>query len=203
MKKYIFVFLMFLPLIANAQSSQEAIIKQINTAVSRISTMQCDFEQTKHMKMLNNKLVSTGIMKYQQSDKLRWEYKNPYNYIFILNGSKVYLKKGSRNDVIDIKQNKVFKSIAQIMMNSVVGKCLTDTKEFDVSIVNANNEWVATLIPQKKELKQMYAKIILHFNKSNSIIQTVEMCEKNGDKTIIELKNVQLNKSIDSSAFSN
>ena len=78
MKKYIFVFLMFLPLIANAQSSQEAIIKQINTAVSRISTMQCDFEQTKHMKMLNNKLVSTGIMKYQQSDKLRCEYKKRF-----------------------------------------------------------------------------------------------------------------------------
>lgn len=194
---------MLLPLIVNAQSSQEAIIKQINTAVSKISTMQCDFEQTKHMKMLNNKLVSSGIMRYQQSDKLRWEYKSPYNYTFILNGTKVYLKKGSRNDVIDIKQNKVFRSIAQIMMNSVVGKCLTDTKEFNVSIVEANNEWVATLIPQKKELKQMYSKIILHFNKANSIIRSVEMCEKNGDKTIIELKNVQLNKPINSSAFSN
>ena len=163
--------------------------------------MQCDFVQTKHMKMLNNKLVSTGCMKYQQSDKLRWEYKTPYTYVFILNGTKVYLTKDSRKDVIDIKQNKVFKSIAEIMMNSVVGKCLTNNTEFKVSITQTGNQYVATLIPQKKELKQMYNKIILYFGVSNCLMQQVEMIEKNGDKTTIELKNLELNKPVGTNAF--
>ena len=194
--------MLLLFLVVKAQMSQDAIIAKINVAVSKIETMQCDFVQTKHMKMLNNKMVSTGIMAYKQSDKLRWEYKKPYTYVFILNGTKVYLKKESRNDVIDIKQNKVFKSIAEIMMNSVIGKCLTNNKEFKVSILDVNNQWVASLIPQKKELKQMYSKIILYFGKANSIIQKVEMIEKNGDKTIIELKNVKLNKPVNANSFS-
>lgn len=194
--------MLLLFLVVKAQLSQDAIIAKINAAVSKIETMQCDFVQTKHMKMLNNKMVSTGIMAYKQSDKLRWEYKKPYTYVFILNGTKVYLKKESRNDVIDIKQNKVFKSIAEIMMNSVIGKCLTNNKEFKVSILDVNNQWVASLIPQKKELKQMYSKIILYFGKANSIIQKVEMIEKNGDKTIIELKNVKLNKPVNANSFS-
>ena len=194
--------MLLLFLVVKAQMSQDAIIAKINAAVSKIETMQCDFVQTKHMKMLNNKMVSTGIMAYKQSDKLRWEYKKPYTYVFILNGTKVYLKKESRNDVIDIKQNKVFKSIAEIMMNSVIGKCLTNNKEFKVSISDVNNQWVASLIPQKKELKQMYSKIILYFGKANSIIQKVEMIEKNGDKTIIELKNVKLNKPVNANSFS-
>ena len=194
--------MLLLFLVVKAQLSQDAIIAKINAAVSKIETIQCDFVQTKHMKMLNNKMVSTGIMAYKQSDKLRWEYKKPYTYVFILNGTKVYLKKESRNDVIDIKQNKVFKSIAEIMMNSVIGKCLTNNKEFKVSILDVNNQWVASLIPQKKELKQMYSKIILYFGKANSIIQKVEMIEKNGDKTIIELKNVKLNKPVNANSFS-
>lgn len=194
--------MLLLFLVVKAQLSQDAIIAKINAAVSKIETMQCDFVQTKHMKMLNNKMVSTGIMAYKQSDKLRWEYKKPYTYVFILNGTKVYLKKESRNDVIDIKQNKVFKSIAEIMMNSVIGKCLTNNKEFKVSILDVNNQWVASLIPQKKELKQMYSKIILYFGKASSIIQKVEMIEKNGDKTIIELKNVKLNKPVNANSFS-
>lgn len=194
--------MLLLFLVVKAQMSQDAIIAKINAAVSKIETMQCDFVQTKHMKMLNNKMVSTGIMAYKQSDKLRWEYKKPYTYVFILNGTKVYLKKESQNDVIDIKQNKVFKSIAEIMMNSVIGKCLTNNKEFKVSISDVNNQWVASLIPQKKELKQMYSKIILYFGKANSIIQKVEMIEKNGDKTIIELKNVKLNKPVNANSFS-
>lgn len=194
--------MLLLFLVVKAQMSQDAIIAKINAAVSKIETMQCDFVQTKHMKMLNNKMVSTGIMAYKQSDKLRWEYKKPYTYVFILNGTKVYLKKESQNDVIDIKQNKVFKSIAEIMMNSVIGKCLTNNKEFKVSISDVNNQWVASLIPQKKELKQMYSKIILYFGKASSIIQKVEMIEKNGDKTIIELKNVKLNKPVNANSFS-
>lgn len=194
--------MLLLFLVVKAQMSQDAIIAKINAAVSKIETMQCDFVQTKHMKMLNNKMVSTGIMAYKQSDKLRWEYKKPYTYVFILNGTKVYLKKESRNDVIDIKQNKVFKSIAEIMMNSVIGKCLTNNTESKVSISDVNNQWVASLIPQKKELKQMYSKIILYFGKASSIIQKVEMIEKNGDKTIIELKNVKLNKPVNANSFS-
>lgn len=194
--------MLLLFLVVEAQVSQDAIIAKINAAVSKIETMQCDFVQTKHMKMLNNKMVSTGIMVYKQNDKLRWEYKIPYTYVFILNGTKVYLKKESRNDVIDIKQNKVFKSIAEIMMNSVVGKCLTNNKEFNVSILDENKQWVASLIPQKKELKQMYSKIILYLGKATSIIQKVEMIEKNGDKTIIELKNVKLNKPVNANSFS-
>ena len=202
MKKLLVVCLILLHTIAIcAQTSQNAIITKINSAVSKIETMQCDFVQTKHMKMLNNKMVSTGCMKYQKSDKLRWEYKTPYTYVFIINGSKVSISKGSRKDVIDVNQNKVFKSIAEIMMNSVVGKCLTNNKDFKVSMTESSSQWIATLIPQKKELKQMYSKILLYFGKSNSIIQKVEMFEKNGDKTVIELKNVKLNNPVGANAF--
>ena len=48
----------------------------------------------------------------------------------------------------------------------------------------------------------MYSKIILYFGKASSIIQKVEMIEKNGDKTIIELKNVKLNKPVNANSFS-
>ena len=56
--------MLLLFLVVKAQMSQDAIIAKINVAVSKIETMQCDFVQTKHMKMLNNKMVSTGIMAY-------------------------------------------------------------------------------------------------------------------------------------------
>ena len=39
-----------------------------------------------------------------------------------------------RSDVINVQRNKVFKEIANIMMSSVVGNCLTDTGSFNVSI---------------------------------------------------------------------
>ncbi len=188
---------------AFAQSAADAkVIQQINAVASKMRTMQCDFVQTKHMKMLNDKMVSHGKMYYQQSDKLRWEYTSPYTYTFVLNGSKVLLSKGKRNDVINVNQSKFFKEIARIMMNSVVGKCLSDKKDFRTSIATTNSEWIATLVPQRKEMKQMFQRIVLHFNKSRKMVSTVELVEKKGDRTVIQLTNVKTNSSINAKVFS-
>ena len=203
MKKIIYLILMCLtPVLAMAQNEgEQKIIQKISKAAQSMTSMQCDFVQTKHMKLLNDNMVSYGKMYYQQNSKLRWEYTSPYSYTFILNDSKVLLKKGNRNDVIDVNQNKMFKEIARMMMNSVVGKCLTDKKDFKISVAETPEQYVATLLPQKKDMKQMFSKIILYVNKRQLTIAKVEMQEKKGDNTVIELKNIQLNKNINASVF--
>lgn len=186
----------------SAQEMNDAQIRQkINRAASALKSMQCDFVQTKSLRMLNDKMVSKGKMYYQKSDKLRWEYTTPYTYTFILSGDKVLLKNQNRNDIIDVNKNKLFKSIAQIMMNSVVGNCITDDKNFKTSLATTQTEWVATLQPLRKDMKQMFQKIILHFNKQKSMVSSVELIEKAGDKTLIELKNIKTNESIPAGMF--
>ena len=189
----------FMPL---ASMAQEAQIKQkISQVAAAMKTMQCDFVQTKHLKMLNDKMVSKGCMFYQQSNCLRWEYTSPYTYTFILNNDKVLLKNKKRNDVIDVNQNKVFREIARIMMNSVVGNCLQDNKSFKSSISVVGGEWVATLLPLRKDMKQLFQSIVLHFSQRQAVVTQVELTEKNGDKTVIELKNIKTNGPINANMF--
>ena len=187
---------------AYSQNMSEAQIRtKINQAASQLQTLQCDFVQTKHLKMLNDKLVSHGKMYYKKSDKLRWEYTTPYHYIFILNGSRVLLKNEKRNDIIDVNQNKVFKEIARLMMNSVVGKSLSDSRDFSSKISSSNSELIATLTPMRKDLKQMFKEITLYFSKSTSLVYKVILVEKNGDKTVIELKNAKKNEPVNTNVF--
>jgi len=185
-----------------AQTGDAQIRAQINKVAQRMQSMQCDFVQTKQLKLLNDKMVSSGKMYYQQSNRLRWEYSKPYNYVFIINGNQVTIKNDKRKDVINVNQNKMFKEIARIMMNSVVGKCVNDSKDFKVFLTATSTEWIATLLPLKKQMKSMFQKILLHFNRKQAMVSQVEMVEKNGDKTIIVLKNVQVNKKISPNIFS-
>ena len=201
MKRYFIVLLMSLVSFAVSAQNNQKIIDHINQVAHSLKSMQADFIQTKTMKMLGDKMVSNGKMYYQQSDKLHWEYTTPYTYTFILNGDKVLLKKGTRKDVIDVNKNKVFKEIARIMMSSMVGTCLTEKKDFSVSVAESDQTYTATLIPQKKEMKQMYTKIVLTFTKKTSMISRVVMYEKNGDNTEIVLKNVVTNKVVSPSYF--
>ena len=203
MKKTIFVLFLFLSahLAMMAQQSETQIRQKISQAASAMKTMQCDFVQTKHLKKLNDDMISKGKMYYQQSNRLRWEYTAPYTYTFILSNDKVLLKNKQRNDVIDVNQNKLFKEIARLMMNSVVGNCLSDVKSFKSTISIVGGEWVVTLLPQRKDMKQMFQKMVLHFNQKQAIVTQVELIEKNGDRTVIELKNIKTNETINANMF--
>lgn len=200
LRKMLAPLLLCLALTASAQNS-EAIIGEINRAAAAMQSLECDFTQTKYISLMNDKMVSVGRMVYRQSNRLRWEYSSPYSYIFILNGSSVTLKSGAKTDVIDIRTNRIFSEIARIMMNSVTGKCLTDSTEFKVSISADSREYVARLTPQKKEIKQMFSSIVLHFDRTAEIVQTIELHEKSGDRTIIELKNIKKNRTVNEELF--
>lgn len=184
----------------SAQQKKEVIAK-INKAASALKTMKCEFTQTKHLSLLSDKMVSGGKMYYRQTDKLRWEYTSPYSYLFIFNGTKVYVGGKSRKDVIDTKTNKVFKEVARIMMNTVTGKALSNSSDFSVDISSSASYWVVTLIPKKKDLKQMLKKIVLNFTKSNTMISEINIYEKNGDRTNIKLKNITTNSKLNESLF--
>lgn len=181
--------------------NEQQIISEISKSTSSIKTMQCDFVQTKSLKMLGDKMMSKGKMYCQQPSKLRWEYTTPYTYTFVLNDNNVMLKSGSRSDVIDINQNKMFKEIARIMMNSVLGKLLTEKKDFSVTVKQNGKQYVATLTPLRKDLKQMFTHILLHYDIKEKMVKTVVLKEKNGDSTTIELTNIKKNSPINASVF--
>lgn len=182
------------------QQKQQAIVA-ISRAVSGMETMQCTFVQTKHMSMLNDRLVSHGIMYYRQPDKLRWEYTRPYDYLFIFNGAKVYMGNRSRKSVVDTASNRLFREIAGIMMNTVTGKALADPERFSLDVEEVQQSWHVTLVPKKKELKRMFQKVVLVFNRADAAILGVNIYEKNGDLTEILMSDVTKNAKIDEARF--
>lgn len=204
MKRLLFLFLAVVLTTFGATAQHvngAAVCQQINNAAAHLRSMQCDFVQTKYMRMLNDKLVSRGKMYYARPNKLRWEYTSPYTYTFVLNDARVMMSKGKKNQVINVNQSKVFKEITRIMMNSVVGKCLSDKNDFKTSIAGTSAEWVATLVPLKKNMKQMFSTIKIHFNKKTSMVTVAELTEKGGDRTVIQLTNVRKNQTINANLF--
>lgn len=186
--------------VAMAQNDTQ-IIEQISAASAKITTLECDFVQTKHLKILDNRLVSRGKMYYSQPDKLRWEYVTPYSYIFVMNQNQILLKNSTRADVIDVNQNKIFKDISRLMMNSIMGDMLKDNTTFEISMASTKGGYTATLIPIKREMKQMWTKLVLLFDAESLGVKRMEMHEKSGDCTIIELENVKINRAINSTLF--
>ncbi len=200
------ILLLCAPLTIGAQtavSGQTAaqMMQKVGEMAQKTKTMQCSFTQTKTLKMLSQKMVSKGRMAYSQPSKLRWQYVSPYQYTFILNGTKVLMKSAQRKDVVDAAKSKVFREITAIMMSSVTGECLTDKQRFKTQMLVDGNKWIAQLTPLKKEMKQMFSLLVITFDSKQLIATTVEMREKGGDNTIIELHQVKKNAAVSEEEF--
>ena len=188
-------------LCTHAQSRQQ-MLDAIASATAQTRDMECDFVQTKNIRLLNRSMVSRGHMSYRQPDKLRWEYTTPYTYVFVVNGNKVQILNNKRKDVIDVDRNKMFREIVNIMLSTVAGTCLGDQSSFMTTVTSTQSEYIATLVPQKKDMRQMYANIILHFDPKAGVVNKIVMNEAKGDMTTIELRNIHKNRNLNDARFS-
>ena len=141
-------------------------------------------------------------MDYCQPTKLRWQYNKPYTYTFVINGNKVMIKSSNQTNIIDARQSKVFKEVTRIMVNSITGKCLTDRKQFNVTMYDNNTEWIAIMVPMTKELKSMFKTIKLHIAPKKGLVNRVVLTEKSNDVTTIYLSDYKTNVKIDEKVFS-
>jgi len=181
--------------------AQRDAIDEISKAAQSINTIQCDFTQTKKLQMLSNAMISKGKMWCSQPNRLRWEYTSPYASTFILNNEKILFKNDKRSNTINANRHKRIREMIRIMIPSNLGKSLAEEKDFKASIETNGNQHILTLLPQSKELKQMFTQIILYYNRQQSIVTKVEMHEKNGDSTTIELTSIEKNIPINESVF--
>lgn len=188
-------------LYTHAQSRQ-LMLDVIASTTAQTRDMECDFVQTKKIKLLNRSMVSRGHMSYRQPDKLRWEYTTPYTYVFVVNGSKVQILNNNRKDVIDVDRNRMFREIVNIMLGTVAGTSLGDRSSFRTTVTGTQTEYIATLVPQKKEMRQMYSNIILYFDPKAGVVSKIEMNEAKGDMTTIELRNIHKNRNLNDARFS-
>ena len=63
------------------------------------------------------------------------------------------------------------------------------------------DKWIAQLTPLKKEMKQMFSLLVITFDSKQLIATSVEMREKGGDNTRIELQQVKKNAAVSDDEF--
>lgn len=182
-------------------AQQQQIVEKISKATTSLNDIQCDFTQTKSMKMLSKKMLSSGKMYYKKANKLRWQYTSPYEYTFVLNGDKVRIKSSKTSKQVNVKDNKMFRHVSNIMISTMTGGGLKNSADFNVEMYRQGNTYFAKLYPKKKELKQIYKVIELYFNPSLSMVSSVTMEEKTGDVTIVKLNNVKTNTNVSDKIF--
>ncbi len=178
----------------------ETFKKDFAQATAAIVSIQSGFRQEKTLSMLSENINSTGKFWYRKNDKIRMEYIQPYSYILILNGSKIIIKEGQKENKVSANSNKIFQQVNRILIDCVSGSMLSNP-DFQSRIFESSGFFLVELIPLARNLKELYSSINITIDKKDYTATTIEMIEVSGDKTIIRFQNKILNAQIPDSIF--
>ena len=192
-KKFLLPALLLLPVLQTAAAqglSSDEMKKRILESGSRMESIVCDFVQTKTMSLLDEKMVSTGKMTYVSPDVLAWEYTSPVNYAFRMKGSTVSLERDGTLETFDVKDNKMIREIARLIMGSIAGSTISNEGTFRTTVEDAGGEWIATMVPVRKDAQKLWTSLVLRFSPVRRCAIGIVMNEASGDITAIDFKNI-------------
>jgi len=208
MKNYLVLFLFIIPLALLAQVptgfkplKDSTTFKQKMQEQSKlISSMESNFTQEKYLSVMSEKIVTKGHFYFKKINMLRWEYTDPYKYIIAINKDKMLIKDNNKITKYDINSNKMFKSINEMMMNTVQGNLLNN-KDYKPAYYESEKNYLVELTPVQKAAKDFLKNIYLYIDKTDYAVVKVKLTEPGDDYTTIDFTDRKTNQPIADEKF--
>lgn len=139
-----------------------------------INSFVAQFVQQKYSQLFDESQQSSGVLTYREPEYLRWEYTAPQPLVWELDG-----KQGN--------MPRQLRGVITLIRESIAGDFSQINDAFDVK----EDGKTITLIPKRRELKNIFLEIIVTLNPKTRIADRVELREVGGDRTIIDFTDVQ------------
>lgn len=180
----------------------ERVSNYILDATRKTTSIQSRFIQEKVLSVLSEKIISSGLFYFQREKKLRWEYIEPFKYLIVINNDNLLVRDDNKENRINLQSNKVFREVNNIILGTVQGTLLNDTKNFKASFFDENSYYLCKLVPLQAKLRESLNEIWIYFNKNDYTVDKVDLRESSGDYTRITFESKKLNLPVSDEIFS-
>lgn len=198
MKHILYIILTVLCVCPLSVAGQD--LDRIMEVSSSIRTLQCGFRQTKYIEAIGSGMESEGYMVYDSGGSLRWEYISPIEFAVVISGGKVTMRSGD-GQVSRAPADNMFRRISELLAETVSGRCLAPDGDFDCGSLIRDGMTVAELTPKDRDLRRVISRVTLYFDRSTCLLRYLEMEEKNGDRTRIDIYGARLNEALGTDVF--
>jgi len=193
---------------SNAQPQGFTIIKNIDALKQNLvrnnnatQSISADFRQVKNMKMLNDKVSSSGKFYYKKNNRIRIEYTSPFQYILIMNAGSIIIKDGSKTSKMNTRSSKSLQSANKIMMDCMTGSVFNN-KDFKVAAYENRSQYLLQMTPLASSMKSLFSHIDIYLEKSDYSVSKLLLNETGGDFTDMNFINKKKNVSLNDALFS-
>ncbi|MFP4572044.1 MAG: outer membrane lipoprotein carrier protein LolA [Desulfobacterales bacterium] len=171
----------------------------IREKVAFVESIRADFTQEKHLEMMDEPLISKGVLFFQTPASLRWEYKEPVKSVLLMHNDEIsrHIETGSGMKAQksgDLETMRVF----------LEDICMWMQGKFDSNPdLNAEIKHPGTIVltPKDTAMEEVIERIELRLSDTPGVIDSVAIHESPDSYTIIRFNDTEINKDIRESVF--
>ncbi len=166
----------------------------------KIQSIQADFTQEKHLKILARPIISTGTFTFAAPQSLRWEYKTPIPSILLMYGGKI--RKYVQRDGKVVEDKGMHLDSMQIVLAEISNWLDGRFSENDVFSVSFPDEKSVLLTPKRQSFARLISRIELQLADQLGLLDGVTIFEGPDSYTTMKFTNRVLNEEIPAAVFS-
>jgi len=181
--------------------SLDEVIRKVQLAQSKTTTIQADFRQEKTLALLAKPEVSTGRFIYSKPNNVLWTYDAPKRVTMLIADGMLttYYPDLNKAERIEVKryQDRIFRYMGASGAIDELGAW------FNFTFTNTSDKpyYVLDLDPKSKTIAKRVRHIKIFIDKKTYLTTQFEYTEGDGDKTRYEFLNVKVNAPVEQSRF--
>src|SRR5882757_9789508 len=182
--------------------SLDEVIKKVQLAQAKTTTLQADFRQEKTLALLSKPEVSTGRFVYSKPNSVLWTYEAPKRVTMLIADGMLttYYPDLNKAERIEVKryQDRIFKYMGASGAIDELGAY------FNFTFTNTSDKpyYALDLTPKNKTIAKRVRHIKIFIDRKTYLTTQFEYTEGDGDKTRYEFLNVKINAPVEQSRFS-
>lgn len=166
-----------------------------------VATVSGTFVQTKHIKVLGEKVESGGTFFYKRSGNVRFDYSAPKVMSIIMTTSNIHILSMGRTTTFSLESQKGLSDLAGMMEACMGGNIASIPKTYKVTYELKPDRHKLYIEPKNKNLISPYTRIELSLSKGSLALEELILVEKTQDYTVYKFSGITLNRSLPASMF--
>lgn len=192
-------------LAAAAQVSDIADMQQFESRLKatsdKLSSIECDFVQVKHLDMFDEDVTSNGRFYYLKNNKISLDYSQPLSYLIVINGGRLKIVADGKKSVMQLNTNKMMNEMQDMITACMVGDLNRMNNSYNLKYQEDNSEYIIGITPRSRQVKEYISAIEIRLSKADMSVDQLRMYENEADYTDYKFSNKRFNQLKDESRF--
>jgi len=174
-------------------------LDDIKQKAKDLRSIQADFVQEKHMKILIKPLISEGKLYFSYPQSLRWEYTHPIQSLLVMHNEDIKRYVMSSEGMIE--DGSAALQAMQVFLQEIISWIQGDFEKNPDFTAELQPGGIIFLTPKDPAMMNFIEKIALKLTDTPGIIESTTIYESPTTYTLIRFKNTKINEPIEDSVF--